>query len=67
MVASQLGGIRDLSFIAEVDGHLAGFVLARIEYLGIPISEVCMIQSRCRPTGVPAAGYRQLIGKDFKK
>ena len=45
MVASQLGGLRDLSLIAEVEGHLAGFVLARVEYLGIPIKEVCSVQA----------------------
>jgi len=45
IVASQLGGLRDLSLIAEVEGHLAGFVLARIEYLGIPIDEICIVQA----------------------
>jgi ribosomal protein S18 acetylase RimI-like enzyme len=44
MVASQIGERRrDLSFIAEFEGHLVGFILARIEYLGIPIKEVCVI------------------------
>jgi ribosomal protein S18 acetylase RimI-like enzyme len=44
MVASQIGERRrDLSFIAELEGHLVGFILARIEYLGIPIKEVCVI------------------------
>jgi ribosomal protein S18 acetylase RimI-like enzyme len=45
MVASQIGGRRDLSFIAEFEGHLVGFILARIEYLGIPIKEVCVIHA----------------------
>ncbi len=45
MVASQLGGRLDLSFIAEFEGHLVGFILARIQYLGIPITEVCVIHA----------------------
>jgi ribosomal protein S18 acetylase RimI-like enzyme len=45
LVASQLGGRRDLSLVAQVEGHLVGFVLARIEYLGIPISEVCFMHA----------------------
>jgi ribosomal protein S18 acetylase RimI-like enzyme len=45
MVASQIGGRRDLSFIAEFEGYLVGFILARIEYLGIPIKEVCAIHA----------------------
>jgi N-acetylglutamate synthase-like GNAT family acetyltransferase len=45
MVASQIGGRRDLSLIGEFEGHLVGFILARIEYLGIPIKEVCLIHA----------------------
>ena len=45
MVASQLGGPRDLSFITTLGGHLVGFILARIEYMGIPIKEVCVIHA----------------------
>jgi ribosomal protein S18 acetylase RimI-like enzyme len=44
-VASQIGGRRDLSFVATLEGHLVGFILARIEYLGIPIKEVCVIHA----------------------
>jgi len=45
MVASQQGGALDLSFIAETEGHLAGFILARLEYQGFPINEVAVIHS----------------------
>jgi ribosomal protein S18 acetylase RimI-like enzyme len=45
LVASQLGGRLDLSFIAELGGHLVGFILARIEYVGIPMTEVCVIHA----------------------
>jgi ribosomal protein S18 acetylase RimI-like enzyme len=45
MVASQIGGRHDLSFIATFEVHLVGFILARIAYLGIPIKEVCVIHA----------------------
>jgi ribosomal protein S18 acetylase RimI-like enzyme len=45
MVASQIGGRNDLSFIATFEGHLVGFILAQIEYMGIPIKEVCVIHA----------------------
>ena len=58
MVASQIGGRRDLSFIATFEGHLVGFILARIEYLGIPIKEVCVIHA----VAVEPKYQRQSIG-----
>ena len=45
MVAAQIGGRHDLSFIASFEGHLVGFILARIVYLGIPIKEICVIHA----------------------
>ena len=45
MVAAQIGGRHDMSFVATSEGHLVGFILARIEYLGIPIKEVCVIHA----------------------
>jgi ribosomal protein S18 acetylase RimI-like enzyme len=45
MVAAQIGGRHDLSFIASFEGHLIGFILARIVYLGIPIKEICVIHA----------------------
>jgi ribosomal protein S18 acetylase RimI-like enzyme len=45
MVASQIGGRHDLSFVATFEGHLVGFILAQIEYMGIPIKEVCVIHA----------------------
>lgn len=38
MVADQLGGPRDLSFIAEYEGVLVGFILAKLEYSGFPMT-----------------------------
>jgi len=43
MVATDPEGALDLSFVAESDGQLIGFVLARLAYLGIPLAEVCII------------------------
>jgi GNAT superfamily N-acetyltransferase len=33
----------DLSFVAETEGQVIGFVLARLAYVGIPFTEVCII------------------------
>jgi ribosomal protein S18 acetylase RimI-like enzyme len=43
MLASQLGGRLDLSLIAEYQGYLAGFVLARLMYAGLPMTGVGVI------------------------
>jgi ribosomal protein S18 acetylase RimI-like enzyme len=39
MMADQLRGPRDLSFIAEYEGVLVGFVLAKLEYSGFPMTD----------------------------
>ena len=44
-LASQLGGPLDLSFIAEFGGHLVGFILARLAYLGLPMTGVAVIHN----------------------
>ena len=43
MVASDPGGTLDLSFVAEAEGRVIGSILARLIYLGVPFSEVCLI------------------------
>ena len=43
MVASQLGGSLDLSFIAEFQGHFVGFIMARLIYAGLPMTGVGVI------------------------
>ncbi len=43
LVASEPGGPLDLSFVAEVDGQVIGFNLARVQYVGIPLTKVCVI------------------------
>jgi len=66
MVASQLGGRRDLSFIANFEGHLVGFILARIEYLGIPIKEVCVIHALAIEPKYQEQGIGSLLINELK-
>ena len=44
LITGDLGGVLDLSFVAEVDGQVAGFILARRAYVGEPVTEVGLIQ-----------------------
>ena len=39
LIIGDLGKIPDLSFVAEVDGEVQGFLLARRDYFGEPFSE----------------------------
>ena len=41
--ASQMGGRFDLSLIAEYEGHLVGFLLARLIYSGLPMTGVAVM------------------------
>jgi ribosomal protein S18 acetylase RimI-like enzyme len=61
MVASQQGGALDLSFIAETEGHLAGFILARLEYQGFPINEVAVIHSMAVAPKFQGRGISRLL------
>jgi ribosomal protein S18 acetylase RimI-like enzyme len=45
MVAADPGGALDLSFVSEVDGKVAGFILARLTYVGVPFIEIAIIQA----------------------
>ena len=44
MDATNPGGPADLSFVAEIEGKVAGFIITRLAYLMIPFTEVCIIQ-----------------------
>jgi ribosomal protein S18 acetylase RimI-like enzyme len=43
LIIGDLGKIPDLSFVAEVNGEVQGFLLARRAYFGEPFDEVGMI------------------------
>lgn len=38
------GDPSSLSFVAEAEGHIIGFSLAHILYVGMPLTKVCVIQ-----------------------
>jgi len=42
MVTADLGGPLDLSFVAEANGQVVGFIWCRLAYVGIPIIEVAL-------------------------
>jgi ribosomal protein S18 acetylase RimI-like enzyme len=43
ILTSQMGGRFELSLIAEYEGHLAGFLLARLIYAGLPMTGVAVM------------------------
>ena len=45
LINSDLGGALDLSSVAELDEKIVGFILARLAYVGVPVTEVGIIQS----------------------
>ncbi len=45
LIANEPGGPLDLSFVAEAKGKMVGFILARVEFVYIPLVEVCLIYS----------------------
>lgn len=45
MVALDPGGALDFSFVAEMDGRIVGFILARLMYMGMPFTEFCVIHA----------------------
>jgi predicted N-acetyltransferase YhbS len=44
LIVSDPGGTLDLSFVAEVDGEVTGFIVARHTYIGEPPVEAGLIQ-----------------------
>jgi len=44
LITGDLGGVLTLSLVAEVDGQVAGFILARRVYVGEPSAEAGLIQ-----------------------
>ena len=58
LAAYDLGGPLDLSFVAEDKGQIIGFTVARLEYIYIPLVEVCLIHA----IGVDPEYQRRHIG-----
>ena len=55
-----------MSFIAEVEGHLAGFVLARLEYQGFPITGVAVIHTIAVEPGHQGQGIGSLLVDGYR-
>jgi len=45
LVAMDPGGPLDMSLVAKQKGKITGFLLARLAYVYVPVTEICMIQS----------------------
>ena len=45
MVAIDPGGAFDLSFVAETNRQVVGFILARLSYVGVPFIEVALVHA----------------------
>jgi len=45
LIANEVGGPLDLSFVVEAKGQMVGFILAHLEFVYIPLVEVCLIYS----------------------
>lgn len=44
LVTGDVAGMLEFSFVAEVDGHVRGFILGRVAHVGEPATEVGSIQ-----------------------
>ena len=58
LITGNLGGVLDLSFVAEIGGQVTGFILARHVYVGGMVAEAGLIQT----LGVNPAYLHQGIG-----
>lgn len=45
MVTTDPGGPLDMSFVAETGGAICGFAIARLAYVMIPLTGVCILHS----------------------
>jgi ribosomal protein S18 acetylase RimI-like enzyme len=61
LIIGDLGKIPDLSFVAEVNGEVQGFVLARRAYFGEPFTDAGLIQT----IGVDPDHWRQGIASSL--
>jgi ribosomal protein S18 acetylase RimI-like enzyme len=56
LIVTDPGGPLDFSFVCEYEGVVAGFILARLHYLGIPLVGTCVIH------GIAVDPDRQNLG-----
>jgi ribosomal protein S18 acetylase RimI-like enzyme len=63
LITGDLGGVLGLSLVAEVNGQVAGFILARRVYVWEPVNEVGLIQI----LGVDPDYWRQGIATKLVK
>jgi GNAT superfamily N-acetyltransferase len=61
MIANNPGGPLDMSLVAEAGGQIVGFILARLEFVYIPLWEVCLVQI----VGVDPEYQRHRIGVEL--
>jgi ribosomal protein S18 acetylase RimI-like enzyme len=61
LIITDPGGPLDFSFVYEVGGKIVGFILARLEYLGIPFVQICCING----VGVEREYQRQGVGSQL--
>jgi ribosomal protein S18 acetylase RimI-like enzyme len=67
MATIDPGGPLDVSFVAEVGGNIIGFVIARLAYVMVPFTEVCLIQGifvdpDYQNRGIGSKLFRELLG-----
>jgi len=67
MATLDPGGPLDVSFVAEVGGNIIGFVIARLAYVMIPLSEICLVQGVLvdpdyQDRGIGGRLIRELLG-----
>lgn len=59
------GGPADLSFVAEIDSKVVGFVMSHLTYLMIPFVEVCLIQGMLIDPANQGQGTGSLLMKEL--
>jgi ribosomal protein S18 acetylase RimI-like enzyme len=67
MVASQLRGPLDLSFIAEYEGILVGFILATAVYAGLPMTGTGVVYLIAVNPDYQKSGIGKMLMSAFEK
>jgi GNAT superfamily N-acetyltransferase len=68
LVALDPGGPLSFCFVAELDGIIIGFILARLTYMGVPFYEFCVINAIVVRDDYQGRGVgRKMIDKVLEK